>query len=183
MKISHIQEQSKIYGPGNRFVIWVQGCSLRCPGCWNPEMWSAKAGLEKSIDEILIQIKSLENEIEGVTFLGGEPLEQYADIKYLCEAIKEIGLSTMLFTGYTMHDIKEKQQTKILSYLDILITGRYDENLRNTQLQWIGSSNQEILFLSKEYNDYNIQNTNYVEIHLANDGQAEVLGFPEDDWL
>jgi anaerobic ribonucleoside-triphosphate reductase activating protein len=63
-------------------------------------------------------------------------------------------------------------------YLDILITGRYEEAKRTLQRQWIGSTNQEIHFLSNRYADYSLKNGNYVEVSIEEDGSLTVLGFP-----
>lgn len=179
MNIANIQTQSNIYGPGTRFVIWVQGCSLRCPGCWNRQMWDSTPKVLYSIEELLEQINNT-SDIEGLTILGGEPFEQYEEVLDLCFGVQHLGLSIMLFTGYEMEELKDRSQTEILEIVDILITGRYDKNLRTTQHQWIGSTNQTIHFLSDRYADYTIQNANYVEIHIEDDGHLKILGFPHD---
>jgi anaerobic ribonucleoside-triphosphate reductase activating protein len=85
----------------------------------------------------------------------------------------------MLFTGYEMTEISEKQMTAILEYLDILITGRYDKAKRTMNHQWIGSRNQEIHFLTDRYAEYEIKNNNYTEITINADGSTTILGFPD----
>ncbi len=179
MNIAHLQTNSKIYGPGHRYVIWVQGCSLRCSGCWNKEMWSFKTKNERAVANLLIDIEAHSEEIEGITILGGEPLEQFEEVLKLCKSVHDKNLSVMLFTGYEMEEIQQANQSEILNYLDILITGRYEETKRNTNLQWIGSENQEIHFLSDRYQNFVVDDGNYVEIHLDKDGGFEILGFPE----
>lgn len=179
MNIAHIEESSFIYGPGQRFVIWVQGCSIHCKGCWNKEMWSFNTKNEISVSELLERISNEENNIEGITLLGGEPLDQFEEIIELLNECKNIGLSTMLFTGYEMTEIAEKQMTLILDILDILITGRYDKIKRTMNHQWIGSTNQEIYFLTDRYADYEIENNNYTEITINADGSTTILGFPD----
>ena len=69
MNVAHLENQSFIYGPGSRFVIWVQGCSLRCKGCWNFRMWGFEKKQEYSISQLLKMIAA-EN-VEGITILGG----------------------------------------------------------------------------------------------------------------
>ena len=83
----------------------------------------------------------------------------------------------MLFTGYEMAEITEKQMTSILDYLDILITGRYEKAKRTMNHQWIGSTNQEIHFLTDRYADYKIENNNYTEITINEDASLTILGF------
>jgi len=58
MHIAHIEEQSFIYGPGYRFVVWVQGCSIRCKGCWNQEMWSFEDNIILLVNELLVKIEN-----------------------------------------------------------------------------------------------------------------------------
>ena len=177
MNIAHIEEISYIYGPGTRFVIWVQGCSIRCKGCWNREMWSFEKRSEYTIEELLNMIRFQGNAIEGITILGGEPLDQFCEVHALCLECQHIGLSTMVFTGYELFEIDNSEKSKIKSVTDILIVGRYDESKRTLYNQWIGSTNQQVLFLTKRYNN-NIKNKNYVEVNIDENGALTLLGFP-----
>lgn len=178
MNIAHIETQSFIYGPGCRFVIWVQGCSIHCKGCWNKEMWSFKPKITTSITDLVQMILPYQGVIEGVTILGGEPFDQYQEILELSAQVQSFGLSVMIFTGYEVEEIKTKSQTKILSYTDILVSGRYEEDKRTMNHQWIGSTNQNIAFLTKRYQNYAIDNQNYVEINIDESGSLSYLGFP-----
>jgi anaerobic ribonucleoside-triphosphate reductase activating protein len=182
MRVAEIVPSSAIYGVGNRFVIWVQGCSLRCVGCWNTAMWEFGLGDDLSVDTLLQSITNT-TDIEGVTILGGEPFDQYVDLLLLAKNIKAAGLTLMLYTGYELSELHAKAQTEILAYTDILITGRYVQSQRNTNLQWIGSENQSIHFLTAAYRDYKLQDSNYVEIHIDEFGKIQMLGFPNlKDW-
>lgn len=179
MNIAHIEEQSFIYGPNCRFVIWVQGCSIRCKGCWNTEMWSFGKNKMLSVEELVLKIKKELDVIEGITLLGGEPLDQYLEVMELLSMCKEMNLSTMLFTGYEMDEIHSKQMDLIFNKVDILVTGRYDITKRVLNYQWIGSTNQQIHFLTDRYANFRIQNSNYIEIVINEDGSITILGFPE----
>lgn len=179
MNIAHIEEHSFIYGPGCRFVIWVQGCSIRCKGCWNKEMWVFDDKTILSVQDLLQKIENEKELIDGITLLGGEPLDQFAEVSELLIECRKLGLSTMLFTGYEMTEIAEKQMTLILDNLDILITGRYENTKRTMNHQWIGSTNQEILLLTDRYAQYEIKNNNYTEITINADGSTTILGFPD----
>ena len=180
MNIAHIEPQSSIYGPGCRFVIWVQGCSIHCKGCWNSNMWSFDKKTECSVSELLKMIDA-EN-VEGITILGGEPLDQLTDVYALCKKCQEHDLSTMVFTGYELSEIDNSNKSIIKSVSDILIVGRYDESLRTINNQWVGSTNQQILFLTERYADYEIQNANYMEINIDENGKCTALGFPTN-WI
>jgi hypothetical protein len=86
----------------------------------------------------------------------------------------------MLFTGYDMSEIKELGMSSIKHVTDILITGRYDETKRTLNHQWIGSTNQEIYFLTERYSNNLIVNANYVEISINDFGKIETFGFPDE---
>jgi|JI10StandDraft_1071094.scaffolds.fasta_scaffold140437_2 anaerobic ribonucleoside-triphosphate reductase activating protein len=183
MNIAHIEEQSFIYGPGCRFVIWVQGCSIHCKGCWNLEMWSFTARKTLSIEGLFSKIENEKHLIEGITLLGGEPLDQFEEVCQLLSKCRENGLSTMIFTGYEMNEIVEKGMSEIIYQSDILITGRYEETKRTLNHQWIGSTNQEIHFLSDRYKAFVQKNSNYMEISIEESGCTTFLGFPDDDFI
>ena len=178
MNIAHIEKQSYIYGPGCRFVIWTQGCSIRCKGCWNQSMWDFTSGRKLPVPGIFNRITAMEKDIEGITLLGGEPLDQYEETLTLLQLCKKAGLSTMLFTGYELREMQQNGTSDIQRELDILITGRYEEDKRTLRHQWIGSTNQDIHFLSSRYSNYDIKNGNYQEITIEEDGSMTVLGFP-----
>lgn len=181
MNIAHIEANSFIYGPGCRFVIWVQGCSLHCKGCWNKDMWAFGVAQEFSLDEILSMIKSHLNQIEGVTILGGEPLDQYSEVLELSKQIKSLDLTLMIFTGYEDVELTNVRYSEIFDFTDILITGRYIEDLRNIEQQWIGSTNQKIHFLTNKYDESVIENGNYLEISIDEFGKETILGFPDEE--
>jgi anaerobic ribonucleoside-triphosphate reductase activating protein len=180
MNIAHIEEQSLIYGPGIRFVIWVQGCSIHCKGCWNKDMWSFRTKSEYSIDALISKIIETKD-IEGVTILGGEPFDQYDECLNLVKQIREIDLSIILYTGYEIGELKEKKETEILKYIDILISGRFIENLKTMQGGLKGSSNQEIHFLTNNYSNIDLSDTNESEISIDNNGQIIIYGYETND--
>ncbi|MEZ4776107.1 MAG: 4Fe-4S single cluster domain-containing protein [Bacteroidia bacterium] len=181
MNIAHIEEQSFIYGPGCRFVIWVQGCSIHCKGCWNKNMWSFKPQNLVSVTELINKIKQESDLIEGITLLGGEPLDQLEEVLQLLVECGKMNLSTMLFTGYEINEIYDKGFSSILDSCDILITGRYVESKRTLNHQWIGSTNQEIRFISDRYKSFVQNNSNYVEVTIDETGRTTLLGFPNED--
>jgi anaerobic ribonucleoside-triphosphate reductase activating protein len=126
------------------------------------------------------KIAQYKDSIEGVTILGGEPLDQYDETLLLLQLCVKAGLSTMLFTGYDIQEITEKRMEQITKKLDILITGRYEEQNRTVRHQWIGSTNQEIHFLSDRYKRHSLKNMNYTEVSIDEDGSITVLGFPDE---
>ncbi len=179
MNIAHIEESVSIYGPGDRFVIWTQGCSIRCKGCWNTDMWSFEEKNEVSKERILELIREHQGAVEGVTFIGGEPLNQFNELLWLTKKIQELEMSTVVFTGFELEEIKSCNHKLLLEYLDIIIAGRYQQDQRTINHQWIGSTNQEIHFLTTRYSESIISNGNYIEIILDEYGRETLLGFPD----
>ena len=180
MNIAHIEEQSFIYGPGCRYVIWTQGCSIRCKDCWNKEMWSFNKKNEISINELFKKIIAEKEYIEGVTILGGEPFDQYDELLSLIKQIRKTDLSIILYTGYSQNELKDKNKTEILDYIDIIITDRYDKNYRTENGGLIGSSNQKIIFLTNRYSKNDLSKNNEIEISINENGQINMYGYPYD---
>ena len=178
MNIAHIEEQSYIYGPACRFVIWTQGCSIRCKDCWNKEMWSFKVKNEISTKKLFKKIISEKTYIEGITILGGEPFDQYEELLNLIKQIRQTDLSIILYTGYSFNELKDKNKTEILNLIDIIITDRYDKNYRTENGGLIGSSNQEIMFLTKKYTKNDLPKNNEIEISINEIGQINMYGYP-----
>lgn len=139
-------------------------------------MWGFEKKAEYSVSELLglIEVKK----VEGITILGGEPLDQLQEAYELCLECQRVGLSTMVFTGYELSEIDSTEKKIIKSVSDILVVGRYDENRRTIDKQWVGSTNQQVLFLSNRYSDYKMDDANYIEINIEDNGKCTLLGFP-----
>jgi anaerobic ribonucleoside-triphosphate reductase activating protein len=182
LNIAEIIDRSNIYGPGTRLVIWVQGCLIRCPGCWNVKMQSMEIKQMISVDKLTKLIISTEG-IEGITILGGEPLHQSEALLQLALTIKKQGLTLMLYTGYENNEIVDDYSKQLVAISDIVVMGRYKEELRSTHLKWRGSTNQSILFHNEKYQHlYEKQEEeNQVEIHIFEKGDIVILGYPSDD--
>jgi len=115
IRIAKIIEQTKSEGPGNRLAIWVQGCSIKCKGCINPEFIPFNSGKNYSIEELMKIINKSINEfkIEGITLLGGEPLDQKQEVLKLIKEINKKGLNIILFTGYYYKDLVKRDDNVI----------------------------------------------------------------------
>lgn len=146
--------ESVANGPGLRYVLWVQGCRLSCPGCFNPDFQPLVNNRLVSVASLLQRILELDR-IEGVTFTGGEPVLQARSLYYLAAELKRRGLSIVCFSGYTLAELEERgpYTRGLLAMTDILIDGRYERN-RRAPLLWRGSSNQRVHFLSERYAAY-----------------------------
>ena len=144
-------------------------------------MWDFAPKLEMTAQQLHNHIAQYQNNIDGVTLLGGEPLDQFDETILFLKLCAQSSLSAVLFTGYEMHTIQEKGMDEVLQYVDILITGPYVEHKRTVHHQWIGSTNQEIHFISDRYKNYAMKNANYMEVSIAEDGGLTILGFPAID--
>ena len=165
-------------GPNARFCIWVQGCSLHCKGCANYAMWDKDGGTIYNVEELIELIKSYKDKIEGITFLGGEPLEQIEAVTEISKAVQEMGLSVLVFTGYKYSELSERKEFKELTkYIDILIDGKYEEDKQDFSRPWVGSSNQNYHFLSNKYDESIITKyKNKIELRIDKNNNISLNG-------
>ena len=180
LQIGHYVERSDIYGPGTRFVIWVQGCSLACQGCWNKQFWSSLGGKSISVSTLLDKID--QSGVDGVTILGGEPLQQSVGVLDLIKGCRDRGLHVFLYTGFTIEEF-DKTMIDCFNLCDIVVSGRYVESLRDTSLRWRGSSNQKIHFPRSTNELINTENLTEVEIQIDSFGGLSVYGYPDESLL
>lgn len=179
MKVARILDKTQAEGPGIRFTVWLQGCPHRCRGCHAKDMWPENGGEDVSVSEILERILSSDG-IEGVTFLGGEPLSQAAELSLLVKKIKKAGLSVTVFTGFVYEDIEKhgsREQKEVLENTDLLIDGPYIEEERDFSRPLVGSSNQRFLFLTDRYSKADIEAMkNRIEVRIGTDGRVVING-------
>ena len=179
ISLGHRLDRSEIYGPGLRSVIWVQGCTLACKGCWNTQYWSAKGGDEILVSKLLREIQDLDG-IEGITLLGGEPLQQAKASLELIKGAKSLGLSVFLYTGYEPSEFDETMLA-CFNLSDIAVTGRFVQELRDTSLRWRGSQNQQVHFISNAYDESVLQEQTEVECHILPNGEIHMVGYAETE--
>lgn len=143
-------DNSMVNGEGMRSVLFLSGCKRRCPGCQNEAMQDFKYGEDVSAKEVLKRIKGNMPIIKGVTFSGGDPLEQAENLIELSKEIKKLGLNIWAYTGYTYEQIleeKDKNKLELLKYIDVLVDGEFKQDLMENAPKYAGSSNQRIIRL------------------------------------
>lgn len=140
------------------------------------------------VEELATLIYEAEN-IEGVTFLGGEPFEQAEALAELGRRVKDADLSVMTFTGYVYEDIiesKREEWSELLDITDLLVDGPYIKELTDTSRPWVGSSNQRYRFLSSRYrhlsNELN-EIPNRLEVKITPQGEVLVNGLATEELL
>lgn len=119
---------SRINGPGNRLVIWVQGCKFHCKGCFNPETHPYSTDCMMDVNELAMLINS-DTDIEGITLSGGEPLDYPLQLTNLLIKVSK-RLTVIIFSGYMFHEIQRSTiLMSVVKMADLSIVGRYDERL------------------------------------------------------
>ncbi len=136
-------------GDGIRFSIYLAGCTHHCPGCHNPESWNPKAGTpltREKIEEFITEINS-NPLLNGVTFSGGDPMFNPQEFIPLLREVKQrTGLNIWCYTGYTYEQLlADEERRAALNYIDVLVDGRFVQELYQPTLDFRGSTNQRIL--------------------------------------
>lgn len=148
-----IQSDSIVDGEGLRSVIWFQGCKHYCKGCHNPETWNMNQGYEVDIEQLKKEIEELELQ-DGVTFSGGDPMFQPEALLYLLKVVKENGMNTWVYSGYTFDKLLEIAIEKsiyrdILNNIDVLVDGLFELENKSLNVIFRGSTNQRIIDVKK----------------------------------
>lgn len=150
-------------GAGVRTSLFISGCTRHCPKCFNSEAWDFSAGLvfnKNTLDSIVDSLYP--NFIDGLTILGGEPLEK-DNIETVDSIISTIRLKyehskdIWLYTGYTWDEIQKgitgDLGKSIINNIDVLVDGPFIFNLKDLTLRFKGSSNQKIIDCNKSHNN------------------------------
>lgn len=156
MNYHNITKDDMLNGDGLRVVLWLSGCSHKCPGCQNPITWDPNDGLnfdEAAKQEIFNQLDK--DYISGITFSGGDPLHEN-NIQEVFNFIKEIRekypeKTIWLYSGYTYEYLLKQQnendklRLKIVEEVDVFCDGPFIESLKDNNIHWVGSSNQNVI--------------------------------------
>ena len=147
MNYHNITKDDMLNGDGLRVVLWVAGCSHHCKGCHNPVTWDVNGGLpfdDAAKQEIFAELEK--DYVHGITFSGGDPLHlnNRIGVFRLTEEIKEKfpSKTIWIYTGYRWEQILSKE---ILTYVDVLVDGKFVMDEMNVNLPWVGSKNQRVI--------------------------------------
>lgn len=184
LNLASVRLYTESEGPGKRMAIWCQGCHKRCRNCCNVEMQELRKNMIVDTKDIIELIKKSvsDNSIEGVSFIGGEPMLQAEGFAQVAKWCQENGLSVLVFTGYLYSEIKEMNNqhiNKLLENTDLLVDGPYVDEMYDDERDWVGSKNQKVIFLSDRYpKDVEfISNKHSMEI-LVSEKNILVNGWP-----
>ena len=174
-------------GPGRRAALWVQGCNKRCRGCCNPAYLQLAERELVSASSVLDWLRNAHHahDLEGVTFLGGEPMLQAQGLAFVAQGAQSLGLSVMVFSGYTKSELDVLRlpgADQLLRYTDVLVDGPYDANLPEHSRRWVGSTNQQFHYLTARYDnriEIDGEVERVLEVRLRTNGSMFINGWPE----
>lgn len=181
LRIAKFLPRTSAEGPGTRACVWVQGCSIRCRGCFNPHTWAPGGGHDVAVGELVERLRETSG-IEGVTFLGGEPFDQAEAVGAVAAAARDLGLSTMTFTGFTLAELRRADgpgYASLLGTTDLLVDGPFRIDAPDLLRPWVGSTNQRFHFLTPRYlhlADQLASIPDRIEVRLHADGTAWLNG-------
>ena len=177
LRIFNIIKNTTVEGPGRRYCIWTQGCSRHCRGCQAVHTWSHEAGVLIEVQDIISDIFK-QKDIEGITFLGGEPFEQAEACGLIAREIKKSDLSVLCFTGGYLEDLRMEEKNRLLlENTDLLIDGPFEIDKIDYSRPWCGSSNQRYHFLTDRYNEEIFTKyKNKVEVNISKNGVVFMNG-------
>jgi anaerobic ribonucleoside-triphosphate reductase activating protein len=168
MHYGNIKKNDIANGEGVRVSLFVSGCRNKCKNCFNPETWSFTYGNEFTLsveEDIINSIKP--SWINGLTILGGEPFEpenQRDLVSFIKKVRQNVENKTIwMYSGYTIeqlldpnHKVHTEVTREILENIDVLVDGRFVEELKNLSLKFRGSSNQRIILVQETLNQNEI---------------------------
>lgn len=158
MRYHNITKTDMKNGVGIRVVLWLAGCAHHCKGCQNPVTWDPNGGLEfdeKAKEEIFIELEK--DYVSGLTLSGGDPMFEgnRAGVLELVREIKERfpDKTVWMYTGDSYESVRH---APVMKFVDVLVDGEYVEELRDTSLPWVGSSNQRVIDVKKSRESGNV---------------------------
>lgn len=151
-------------GIGLRVTLWLQGCSHHCFNCQNPMMWDENGGkkFDETVKEQLFELLS-KPYIKGLTLSGGDPLYSIKDLVPLLEEVKANfpEKNIWLYTGFTLKQILiNKYLRQVLDYVDVIVDGKFDNDLKDISIAFRGSTNQNI-WEKRSDNTWCVNNNKY----------------------
>jgi anaerobic ribonucleoside-triphosphate reductase activating protein len=185
LNIAAFSARTQALGPGARAVIWVQGCPLNCPGCLAPQWIPFVPAMQFRPEEILEKLDL--DSITGMTFSGGEPMEQAAGLAALARlARRQKDLDLICFTGYRHERLLKNPPNagvaELLAEVDVLIDGPFIQALHDS-VGLRGSSNQRVMHLTRRLKAHDLETqARNIEI-IISDGEFAFIGIPTPNML
>lgn len=178
LRIARVTHRTIAEGPGIRTAVWTQGCTIRCAGCVNPQLFAAAGGVVADVPELVRE--AVRTGAEGITVIGGEPFDQPLAVAELSERARDSGLGVMVFSGYRYEDLQDRSapDRQLLAAIDLLVDGPYIAAMPETTRGLVGSTNQRFIHLTDRYAGFSPgDHPNRIDVRIAADGSIEVAGF------
>jgi anaerobic ribonucleoside-triphosphate reductase activating protein len=160
MNILEVKQFDVVNGPGIRMSIWIAGCTNACKGCWSPHTWNRNQGTPINMIINTIIEYSKHPQVRGISILGGDPFCEFMNngdttIFDLISLLAKSGKPIWLWTGYRFEDIVNKCRRfppdiiNTLQDLEVIVDGRFEEEHKDLNLLYRGSSNQRVIDVAK----------------------------------
>lgn len=169
---------SRVNGPGRRAVVWVQGCTLACPGCFNPESHASEpAAGHVPVNELARRITALAPDLDGLTLSGGEPFERPEAVFELLDRVRATtDLDVLVFTGFAWDELQRRGLTDGLERrVDLLVAGRYVA-ARRVASGLLGSANKTVHALTDRIDPGSLGELPEAEVTIDREGRVTLTG-------
>uniref|UniRef100_A0AAU2VEA6 Radical SAM protein n=1 Tax=Streptomyces sp. NBC_00003 TaxID=2903608 RepID=A0AAU2VEA6_9ACTN len=187
--INRLHYPVTVLGHGVRAGVWVQGCTLACPGCMSRDTWEPRPGTEVDVETVIAWTRRLPGPLDGITVSGGEPFQQPGPLAELLYGLRQLptedrgACDLLVFSGYAWPRLRDEvKHQPALALCDAVVAGPYMAR-RNTGSPLRGSDNQEVVPLTPlgrerygaealaQYGERRLQVT-------TNGGDVRVVGIP-----
>ncbi|MBA5763951.1 anaerobic ribonucleoside-triphosphate reductase-activating protein [Vibrio sp. 404] len=150
MNYHHYYPIDVVNGPGTRCTLFVSGCEHECRGCYNKTTWRTDSGhayTQQLEDQIIADLNDTRIKRRGLSLSGGDPLHpaNVAAVLRLVQRVRQEcpNKDIWLWSGYTLAELSEAQK-QVVDLIDVLIDGKFEQDKKDLNLEWRGSSNQII---------------------------------------
>ena len=176
IRIHKILTGSYANGPGKRNAVWFQGCTLHCPGCFNPLTHDPAKGKITTVGQLFSDLTIIP--CDGITISGGEPFQQPEALQELLQLLRDrSGLPVLVFSGYSYRQLCDVPHfSRCLQLIDALICGPYRKDLQPAYERFCSSDNQELVLLSDRYDKTEFNNLPLGEFIIDQEGNAVFSG-------
>lgn len=156
MNYMAIFKDDLINGEGVRCSLFVSGCSHGCPGCYSEHAWDYRSGEKFGTEQVQEILDEMEKPyVMGLSLLGGDPLmlKNISTVIDLCKVLKDKypNKTIWCWSGYTLDEILNNHAEPVLEYIDVLVDGKFVQELKDLKLPYRGSSNQRILRKGEDF--------------------------------
>jgi anaerobic ribonucleoside-triphosphate reductase activating protein len=177
LRVARVTHGTTAEGPNLRTALWVQGCSIRCKGCINPHLFSARGGTLVAPQMIIDEAIAAGD--EGLTLLGASRSIKPRRSQDSRDLLKRLDLGVICFTGYTVETVRDMPHGKdLLRHVDLLIDGSYVADTPDVDRALVGSTNQRFIHFSDRYADYDpARIPDRVDLRILPNGEVSIAGF------